>query len=78
MLGEVLVTIVVVVVITFCSKLDKIVGESPFMERIKKAESSDSDLNNLLLAIVFRDENWLTDYLEGHQGQVWYFKKHNH
>ena len=57
-------------VVACCSKLGKIVGESAFMKCIKKAESSDSDINNLLLAIVFRDENWLTNYLEGHQGKV--------
>jgi len=62
--------VVTLLVATCCSKLDKIVGESAFMECIKKAESSDSDINNLLLAIVFRDENWLTNYLEGHQGKV--------
>ena len=40
------------------------------MECIKKAEDSASDPSNLLLAIVFRDENWLTNYLEGHQSMV--------
>ena len=34
------------------------------MECVRKAQNDSSDVHNLLMAILFRDENKLDDYLE--------------
>ena len=38
--------------------------DSTFMECVRKAQSDSSDVHNLLMAILFRDENKFCDYLE--------------
>ena len=42
----------------------KVSNDSAFMECVKKARNDTSDVHNLLMAILFRDEHKLCDYLE--------------